>query len=166
MNQKFRSDLDRKDGTRLVEIAVVIDEDNGLAALVDKIPAGRAAIALSQITRITSYGVRDWVNWLAKLEKKGVKVTLVGCSPAIVAQLNLVADFPGKSTVKSIFVPYVCHRCDHESIHLVEVSDLGPPPYAAPPRRCATCSSALELDDVEERYFAFLPGAGDASRRG
>ena len=166
MKEKFRSDIDRKDGITLIEISGVIDEDNGLAALVEKIPAGRATIQLAGVTRITSYGVRDWVNWLGKLDKKGVQLTLVGCAPAIVAQLNLVADFPGKSKVKSIFVPYVCHRCDHESIHLVEVSDLGVSPYAAPARRCATCQGALEFDDVEERYFAFLPGGGgDGSRR-
>jgi anti-anti-sigma regulatory factor len=166
MNQKFLSSIDRKDDTTLVKLAGIIDEDNGLSALVDRIPAGKAAIDLSEIKRITSYGVRDWVNWLGKIEKQGAKVVLVGCSPAIVAQFNLVADFTGGSTVKSFFVPYVCHRCDRETVHLVEVADLGRPPYAAPARKCQTCASALEFDDVEERYFAFLSAVSVRPRRG
>jgi anti-anti-sigma regulatory factor len=166
MNQKFRSDMDRREGAALIKLSGVIDEDNGLMALVDQISAGRATVDLSEITRITSYGVRDWVNWLGKLEKKGVKVTLAGCAPPIVAQCNLVSDFTRGCTVKSFFVPYVCHRCDRESVHLVEVAELGSPPCTAPARRCATCADALEFDDVEERYFAFLSPAVTGHRRG
>jgi hypothetical protein len=123
-------------------------------------------IDLAEIQRITSYGVRDWVNWLNKLEKKGSKLVLVGCSPAIVAQFNLVADFTGRSTVKSIFLPYVCHGCDRETTHLVEVADLGRPPHVAPPRKCSACAAVLEFDDVEERYFAFLSAPSVTPRRG
>ena len=164
MNQKFRSDIDRKDGVTLIKLSGVIDEDNGLSALLDQIPGGAAVVDLSAVSRITSYGVRDWVMWLGKLEKKGAKAVLSGCSPAIVAQLNLVADFAGGCTVKSFFLPYVCHRCDRETIHLVEVAELGRPP-AAPARRCNECAGPLEFDDVEERYFAFLTAPSTGPRR-
>jgi anti-anti-sigma regulatory factor len=166
MTAKFRSLVDREDDTTLVELSGTIDEDNGLAALVDQLPVGKAVIDLAKIERITSYGVRDWVSWLNKLDQKGIKVVLAACSPAIVAQLNLVADFTGRCTVKSFFLPYVCLRCDRETAHLVEVAELGPPPYAAPARRCDKCASALELDGVEERYFAFLSATSTWPRRG
>ena len=52
----------------MVKLAGVIDEDNELGRLVDKIPAGTAVIDLGEIERINSCGVRDWVNWLDELE--------------------------------------------------------------------------------------------------
>ena len=36
------------------------------------------------------------------------------CSPAIVAQINLVNNFTGSGVVKSFYVPYFCSECDEE----------------------------------------------------
>jgi hypothetical protein len=139
-----------------VKLGGVIDEDNELSDLVDKIPSGTAVIDLGEIERINSCGVRDWVNWLTKLEGNGTRSVLVECSPAIVAQINLVNNFTGSGVVKSFYVPYFCPECDEEKVLLVDAGDMGPPPHEPPTCRCDECDLVMDFDDMPDSYFAFL----------
>jgi hypothetical protein len=80
----------------------------------------------------------------------------VRCSPAIVAQINLVKNFTGNAAVKSFQVPYRCRECDEEQTIVVETSEM-PSPDAPPPAcNCASCGHAMEVDEMPEAYFAFL----------
>src|ERR1043166_1845584 len=137
MSQKFQATVNHQNDVSYVKLAGVIDEDNELADLADKIPTGTAVIDLGEIERINSCGVRDWVNWLSRIEKGGARAVLVECSPAIVAQINLVNNFTGAGVVKSFFAPYFCPACDLEKGLLVEAAELGPAPPNAPPPRGA-----------------------------
>jgi anti-anti-sigma regulatory factor len=156
MSQKFQSSIQHRADKSYVKLGGVIDEDNELADLVDKIPRGTAVIDLGEIERINSCGVRDWVNWLSKLENNGTWSLFVECSPAIVAQINLVNNFTGNGVVKSFYVPYFCPECDEEKILLVEAADLGPPPHEPPTCRCDECDLVMDFDDMPDSYFAFL----------
>src|SRR5574337_1317557 len=156
MSQKFQSSIQHRGDVSYVKLAGVIDEDNELGELVDKIPAGTAVIDLGDIERINSCGVRDWVNWLSKLETNGTRSVLVECSPAIVAQINLVNNFTGNGVVKSFYVPYFCPECDEEKVLLVEAADMGPPPHEPPTCRCDECDLVMDFDDMPDSYFAFL----------
>jgi anti-anti-sigma regulatory factor len=166
MNQKFQAVVHRKDDMTYVKLSGVIDEDNELTDLTDKIPGGTAVIDLSEIERINSCGVRDWVNWLGKIEKNGAKPVLVECSPAIVAQINLVNNFTGAGVVKSFFAPYFCPNCDREKVLLVEAAELGPAPHKAPTCRCDECDGVMDFDDMEDSYFAFLSTAKKVAEPG
>jgi len=157
MNQKFQAAITQKEDVCYVKLSGVIDEDNGLSGLYDQIPAGTTVINLAEIERINSCGVRDWVNWLGRLEKKGANVILVECSPAIVAQINLVHNFTGNGAVKSFFAPYFCPACDIEKVLLIEAAEMaGQTPPKAPICRCDECDGVMDFDDMEESYFAFL----------
>lgn len=156
MSQKFQASVHHRDDVSYVKLAGVIDEDNELTSLTDKIPAGTAVIDLGEIERINSCGVRDWVNWLTKLEGQATKAVLVECSPAIVAQINLVNNFTGNGVVKSFYVPYFCPDCDEEKVLLVDASDMGPPPHEPPTCRCDECDLVMDFDDMADSYFAFL----------
>ena len=156
MNPKFHAAVHQRDDVTYVKLGGVIDEDNELGELVDKIPNGTAVIDLGEIERINSCGVRDWVNWLSKLETNGTRSVLVECSPAIVAQINLVNNFTGSGVVKSFYVPYFCPECDEEKVLLVEASDMGPPPHEPPTCRCDECDLVMDFDDMPDSYFAFL----------
>ncbi|HEV7558143.1 MAG TPA: hypothetical protein VGO00_21895 [Kofleriaceae bacterium] len=156
MSQKFQASVQHRGDVSYVKLGGVIDEDNELADLVDKIPTGTAVIDLGEIERINSCGVRDWVNWLSKLEGNGTRSVLVECSPAIVAQINLVNNFTGNGVVKSFYVPYFCPECDEEKVLLVEASDMGPPPHEPPTCRCDECDLVMDFDDMPDSYFAFL----------
>src|SRR6476661_1500170 len=155
MSTKFQANVQHRGDMSYVKLGGVIDEDNELGELVEKIPSGTAVIDLGEIERINSCGVRDWVNWLSKLEANGTRSVLVECSPAIVAQINLVNNFTG-SVVKSFYVPYFCPECDEEKVLLVEASDMGPPPHEPPTCRCDECDLVMDFDDMPDSYFAFL----------
>jgi anti-anti-sigma regulatory factor len=159
MNQKFQSAVHQRDDVVYVKLSGVIDEDNELGELTEKIPSGTAVIDLSEIERINSCGVRDWVNWLGRVEKQGSRVVLVECSPAIVAQINLVNNFTGTGVVKSFFAPYFCPNCDREKVLLIESGDMGTGPHKAPTCRCDECDGSMDFDDMEDSYFAFLSNA-------
>ena len=156
MSHKFQSSIQHRADVSYVKLGGVIDEDNELADLADKIPMGTAVIDLGEIERINSCGVRDWVNWLSKLENNGTRSVLVECSPAIVAQINLVNNFTGNGVVKSFYVPYFCPECDEEKVLLVEATDMGPPPHEPPTCRCDECDLVMDFDDMPDSYFAFL----------
>src|SRR6266481_1113395 len=156
MSTKFQANVQHRGDMSYVKLGGVIDEDNELGELVEKIPVGTAVIDLGEIERINSCGVRDWVNWLTKLEGNGTRSVLVECSPAIVAQINLVNNFTGSGVVKSFYVPYFCPECDEEKVLLVEASDMGPPPHEPPTCRCDECDLVMDFDDMPDSYFAFL----------
>ena len=150
MSQKFQASVQHRGDVSYVKLAGVIDEDNELGDLVDRIPTGTAVIDLGEIERINSCGVRDWVNWLSKLESNGTRSVLVECSPAIVAQINLVNNFTGSGVVKSFYVPYFCPECDEEKVLLVEAADMGPPPHEPPTCRCDECDLVMDFDDMPD----------------
>jgi anti-anti-sigma regulatory factor len=156
MSQKFQASVHHRDDLSFVKLAGVIDEDNELTELTDKIHGGTVVIDLGEVDRINSCGVRDWVNWLGRVEVKNVDVVLVECSPAIVAQINLVNNFTASGVVKSFYVPYFCPECDEEKVLLCETGDMGPPPHEPPICRCDECDLVMDFDDMPDSYFAFL----------
>lgn len=157
MNQKFNAEITQRDEVTYVKLTGVIDEDNELAALGDRLGKGTTVIDLAEIERINSCGVRDWVNWLNKAEKRGADVVMVECSPAIVAQINLVNNFVGSGAVKSFYAPYFCPSCDLEKVLLVEMDEMvGQDHLKAPVCRCDECDGVMDFDDMEESYFAFV----------
>lgn len=157
MSDKFHASVQQRGDTSYVKLAGVIDEDNELGELLDKIPAGTAIIDLGEIERINSCGVRDWVNWLSRIESRGARPVFVECAPPIVAQINLVNNFTGSGVVKSFYVPYFCPECDEEKVLLVEAADMGSPPHEPPTCRCDECDLVMDFDDMPDSYFAFLP---------
>jgi anti-anti-sigma regulatory factor len=165
MNERLLATVQQRNDESNVRLAGILDEDNNLGELVGKVSAGRAVINLSGLERINSCGTRDWVNWLARLAEKGIQPVFVGCSPAIVAQLNLVKNFAGHGAVKSFQVPYHCPECDEEKLLLVDVADMGPAPHVPPDCRCDDCEAVMTFDDLAEAYFGFVPTAQAALER-
>lgn len=164
MNEKLRTAVENEGDTSIVKLAGFIDEHNRLKTLVDQITAATAMIDLGGVERINSTGVRDWVNWIAALEANGTRPVLVRCSPAIVAQINLVKNFTGNAAVKSFQVPYRCRECDEEKTLVVETSEMTSPDAAPPACECTGCGHAMEVDEMPEAYFAFL--SSPAARAG
>ena len=160
MPPRFQSALHRRDEITYLKLAGIIDEDNDLSTLADRIPAGTLVVDVGEIERINSCGVRDWVNWLTKIEKGGARAVLVECAPSIVAQINLVNNFTGGGVVKSFYAPYFCSQCDREKLLLLETRDaVGAMPFHAPSCRCDECDGPMDFDDMEDSYFAFLANA-------
>lgn len=164
MSAKLRTAVETEGDTSIVKLTGFIDEHNRLKQLTEEITATTAMIDLSGVERINSSGVRDWVNWIAALEANGTKPVLVRCSPAIVAQINLVKNFTGNGAVKSFLVPYRCVECDEEKTIVVETSEMTSPDASPPSCNCIVCGRPMDVDEMPESYFAFL--ASPAARAG
>lgn len=146
----------RRSGARLIKFAGALDERNELGELIEKVPAGATLINLSGIDSINSIGSRDWINWLASLETRGINPVLIACSPAVVGQLNRIKNFAGNCVVKSLQVPYHCDACDVDKLLLVHISELGEAPYEAPKCTCDSCGATMPCTEDNESYFAFI----------
>ncbi len=164
MSQPFSIGISTIEDVTFLKVSGVIDEDNRLESSLKKIEGRTVVIDLADVDRINSCGVRDWVNWLADLTDRDRHVILVRCSPSIVTQLNLVHNFVGKGMVKSFFTPHFCPPCDLEQLELVQVEDFagdgGPKAPIVRGRKCQEPQCAMEFDDLESAYFAFLPRSG------
>lgn len=158
MGAKFSSELAAQGGVVSLKLRGVIDEDNELTGIEGQLSAGVTVLDLADIERINSCGVRDWVNWLGRIEKLGARLVFVNCSPAIVAQMNLVHNFSASGIVKSFYAPYFCPRCNKERLLKLETRDLvhQTPITSAPTCRCDDCDGPMDFDDMEESYFAFM----------
>lgn len=155
MPERLRITRQAQEGLIHVRLAGVIDEDSALEGASGEVQPGQlVVIDTAEVTRINSCGVRDWVNWLARLEAQGARVVLVDCSVHIVDQINMVHNFIGSGQVKSFFAPYYCEVCDKELLQLFEVAEIVDPLVIHPP--CPSCGRATELDHLPEQYFAFL----------
>jgi CheY-like chemotaxis protein len=118
---------------------------------------------MSGVRYMNSTGIRKWVDFLEELDAD-VGYSFVRCSAGFVMQLSLVARASGRGRVISFMAPYRCEHCDRESEHLIKTADLpvsAAKPLPDPPRfDCATCGEPLELDEMPDRFFAFMH-AGD-----
>lgn len=147
--EPFQVDID---GAR-VTLRGRLSEDSDLEALLGRLPEGASTLDLSGITRVNSYGVREWRNFIRAVPA-GKQLVLEKCSVAFVNQLNMITDFAGPARIASVFVPYLCNRCDKPAERLVEIVAGGSPP-TLPEARCA-CGGTLEPDVIEDLYFSFL----------
>src|SRR5688500_15025456 len=165
MGEKLTTTIEsRRSGARVIKFAGVLDEHNRLRDIAEKIGAGVALLNLSGVERVNSTGTRDWVNWLALLEKNGTQPILVACSPAVVAQLNRIKNFAGNAQVKSFQVPYHCAACGLDKPLRVNVADFGDAPHTPPRCSCDACGGAMVFADESGSYFAFLPTVQQAER--
>ena len=134
-----------------------IDENADLYDLHPQL-RGKVVLDLGGVRRINSAGVREWVNFIHEAEPLTDGISLLKCSPAIVMQMNMISNFRGTANVSSFFAPLVCPACHIERDELIELTPelAAALPGELPEFKCPKCGALLELDDIPERYFAFL----------
>jgi hypothetical protein len=142
-------------GTTVIEFVGQIDEDTDFTSLRSSL-GGSVEFDLGGISRINSGGVRSWVNLVRALDVS--HLVFARCSPAFVAQLNMIVNFRGPATIRSFFAPYVCPACDAQEDKLLDAQADFPDRRLdrAPPFPCPACGGAMELDALPERYLSFL----------
>src|SRR5271168_4709029 len=99
----------------------------GLTGPVDERFDGSAVLSLSGcvvfdldgVRRITSSGVRKWLEMLRGIKARSY--CFVHCRPAMVSQFNLVRQFGGSGQIVSLYAPYVCDKCSAEVDQLIDL---------------------------------------------
>jgi serine/threonine protein kinase len=113
---------------------------------------------VSGMTRMTSFGVRQWLKAMDALPKAVGDVYLLGAPTFFVDQLNMVLNFGGPAKVLTVMAPYTCPSCGAESGETVDVlterSTLAK--GGVPEKECSKCGGKLEFDETPESYFSFI----------
>lgn len=111
-------------------------------------------IDASQLRRINSQGVREWVYFLREAVERADRVELHRCSPEMVHQMNMVKSASAGAHVISVQLPLICEACDAESVLDAPLPVDGSLPTIAPDP-CESCGRPLVLDDELSSYLAF-----------
>lgn len=154
---KAAVDLKTAGEAGLVHVAGLVDEHFvGFGAIGPSIRT--LVIDVSGMTRMTSFGVRQWLKGIDALPKSLSDVYMLGCPTFFVDQLNMVLNFGGSAKVLTVMAPYTCPSCGMESGETVDV--LGDRATLAkggvPEKDCGRCNGKLEFDETPESYFSFV----------
>jgi ABC-type transporter Mla MlaB component len=146
--------IDRSNDMTVVTVTGAITEDCDIEKLAQELEGHpKVQLQLAGVQRINSAGVREWVNFIKDLSTK-IQVELAECSPPMVDQLNVFANFSGAARVVSIQAPFLCIDCDIESVVVVELAGSPTIPPASP--NCDKCGELMEFDNLLDSYFRFL----------
>jgi len=158
MSSTFHFELGRRRGLPILMLGGVIDEHHGLDAVRGRLPPGEVLLDLSGIERLSSVGVRAWVDWTQHVEECGTRFVLINCSPAFVMKLSRIHGLARLGRIYSILAPYRCPRCASDALVVLKTEELAglSRPIAAPECRCKECEALMEFDETPESYFAFL----------
>lgn len=110
--------------------------------------SGSLVLDLAGVERITSYGVRAWLEMLEAIPTDA-EVHLYRCSEAVVAQLASSSAFAGRARVVSFVVPVVCDDCGATSQLAIDVERSRDVLLdgRTPERPCERCGGRPRLDD-------------------
>ena len=145
------------DGATLVRLHGDITEMTRFDALATQLrDAAAVSFDLAAVRYISSAGVRSWCELLATLG--AARLSFRHCSTAFITQAAMVPLVLAGGTVRSFVAPYYCDACGHDDERLLEVGAIARDGehLVAPRLACATCGAASDLDDLPDRYFAFL----------
>jgi len=132
-----------------------IDENVNLEDLI-QFSETEAIFHTKGVTRINSAGARSWIYFFESLQKKGIHFSFTECSPAIVDQMNLIANFRAGGKVISIYVPFSCKSCKSELFAVFPIAQLVQSQGKVPDLKCSKCGGNAHFDEIEDEYLGFL----------
>ncbi len=135
-----------------------IDEQFDGKKLAGSLKAGTLVLDLGEIAKITSFGIREWVDFINGAGQKAESIYLIECAPKVMDQLNMVQNFAGKGRVFSFYAPYRCDYCDADRRMLLQVDrDYEAIKTMKPPERpCSNCGNPEYFDEDPTSFFSQL----------
>ncbi|MEO8701562.1 MAG: serine/threonine-protein kinase [Kofleriaceae bacterium] len=150
-------DLAIADDVALVNVLGLVDEHfGGFGELGSGVKT--VVINVAGMTRMTSFGVRQWLKGMDALPRSISDLYLLNCPTFFVDQLNMVLNFGGPGQVLTVLAPYTCPSCGVESSETIDVlvdrATLAKGGVSE--KDCARCGGRLEFDETPESYFSFV----------
>ncbi len=140
----------------LVTIVGLVDEE--FRGFGDLGAVKSVVLSVGGMTRMTSFGVRQWLRGMDQLPKTVNEIYLHGCPTFFVDQLNMVLNFGGSAQVISAVAPYTCLSCGVEAGEVIDIraerSALAK--GVTPEKECSRCGGKLEFDETPESFFSFV----------
>jgi anti-anti-sigma regulatory factor/DNA-directed RNA polymerase subunit RPC12/RpoP len=122
--------------------------------------ADTLVLDLGGVKKISSFGIREWVDFVTTAGKSSRQMILIECSPKVVDQLNMVANFAGGGRVFSFYAPFRCDYCDTEHRVLLQVDRDHEAVKAMKlaERPCLACKESMYFDEDGTTYFSYVSG--------
>lgn len=125
------------------------------------VKASTLILDMGRIKKISSFGIREWNDFIRAVERGVDRIIAIECTPKVVDQLNMVAEFLGtKGRVFSFYAPYRCDYCDVDRRVLFQVDrDQQAIRGMRPPEQlCESCSRPEYFDEEPASYFSYFSG--------
>jgi anti-anti-sigma regulatory factor len=134
-----------------------IDEDFNGAEVAEGVK-GTLIVDLGEVQRISSFGIREWVDFVKAVEDKTHAIYFIECSPKIIDQFNMVGNFGGQGRILSFYAPYRCDYCDDDRRRLVQVDESHEliQNMNLPDVPCDSCGNPEYFDEDPESFFIYL----------
>ena len=136
-----------------------IDESFDGKRLASGIKATTLILDMGAVRKISSFGIREWTDFIKGVERSVDTLIAIECTPKVVDQLNMVSQFLGaKGLVFSFYAPYRCDYCDVDRRILFQVDrDAASIRSLRPSEQlCETCSRPSYFDEEPASFFAYL----------
>lgn len=160
--QKLAIEQFADDNFTYMRLGGAIDEHFDGKKLSASVKTRILVLHLAGIDRMSSFGIREWGDFIEGLAKNVEQLVLIECSPKVMDQLNMVANFIGSGRVLSFYAPYRCDYCDSDNRVLLQVDrdwDMikGRKPPELP---CSSCGELEHFDEDPITYFSYMANQG------
>ncbi len=157
---KLQIDKFADGGIVCLRLSGTIDEAFEGKKLAETIKAQTLILDLGDIRKVSSFGIREWVDFINGVGKHSERIVLVECAPKIVDQFNMVANFSGTGRVYSFYAPYHCDYCDKDDRVLYQIDrDFEVIKSMKPPQRpCTQCGEMQYFNEDPITFFSYLAG--------
>lgn len=111
-----------------------------------------------EVTMINSCGVRAWINFFREVTENK-EVVFEHCTPVVVGQINMIPNFLGHGKITSVYADFACDSCGATELRLYEKGKNlpdNPEEVVTENIACKACGGELEMEELEEEFFAFL----------
>ncbi|MDY0001980.1 MAG: STAS domain-containing protein [Polyangia bacterium] len=134
-----------------------IDEDFHGKSIAEGVK-GTLIVDLAEVKRISSFGIREWVDFIKAVEQNTHSIYFIECSPKIIDQFNMVANFGGRGKILSFYAPYRCDYCDDDRRRLVQVDESQEliKNMSLPDVPCDSCGNPEYFDEDPTSFFTYL----------
>jgi len=146
----FKWEIKQRSDEKLVVLTGGLDESCDLQPLSGL--TGTVTFDLAGIRTINSEGARRWIVMLRQISNRA-KLSFVRCSVPVMIQINMITAFKANAEIRSFYAPYLCSATGQEEERLLITENITDP-LNPPTFPCE--GGELELDDLPDRYFAFL----------
>jgi anti-anti-sigma regulatory factor len=145
-------------GISCLKFSGTIDESFEGKKVARSVQADTLVLDLGGVKKISSFGIREWVDFATTAVKQVKQMIMIECAPKVVDQLNMVANFAGGGRVFSFYAPFRCDYCDSEQRALLEVAKdfeaikslkLGDRP-------CPSCKESMYFDEDGSTFFSYV----------
>ncbi|MCC6996142.1 MAG: PDZ domain-containing protein [Deltaproteobacteria bacterium] len=161
--EKLKVDKFADGSITLLKFSGTIDEEFSGKKLAGTLKSGTYVLDLNDISKISSFGIREWVDFVNQLSGKAEAVYFIECAPKVVDQLNMVANFAGpKGKVFSFYAPFRCDYCDADRKRLFQSDRDADQIKSMKPQEkpCDQCGNPEYFDEDPLTYFSYVAGQG------